>query len=389
MRRLISRVYNPTIAFAGVTESQEANLVQALRSICIPMLLAAFCAGPAFSQAVNATLVGTITDVGCGMVPRAKVTITEMKTGVSQRADTARAMEAVLTEELPLGVNRNFQTLLELVPGTTESTFQHSQFFNASSSLQTNLNGQARMGNDYQIEGIDNNERTGLLQILIPPAESIQMVSVSTTNHDPELGRASGASSGLANHMARFLLGIPANVGRDVNTYFPALRAWQLSLFAADNWQVSPRLTVNLGARWEFYPPATPAFPGGFSNYDFNKNDLVIAGVGDNPMNLGMVTHDKYFAPRVGIAYRLSPNIVIRTGFGLSYAPYPDNTYAYNYPVRANNSYQTAGVGTKGVDTASQYDLNSGFILARPPFLRRLLPHHVLHLEQSHGRPGR
>jgi len=113
----------------------------------------------------------------------------------TERADTGRTMEAVMMEELPLGVNRNIQTLLELVPGTTESTFQHSQFFNASSSLQTNVNGQARMGNNYQIEGIDNNERTGLLQILIPPAESIQQVSVSTTNHDPELGRASGAVS--------------------------------------------------------------------------------------------------------------------------------------------------------------------------------------------------
>src|ERR1035438_8099531 len=49
------------------------------------------------------------------------------------------------------------------------------------------------MGNNYQIEGIDNNEKTGLLQILISPAEAIQTVSVSTTNHDPELGRSTGA----------------------------------------------------------------------------------------------------------------------------------------------------------------------------------------------------
>src|SRR5260370_1503000 len=94
---------------------------------------------------------------------------------------------------MPLGVNRNFQTLLDLVPGTSTETFQHSQFFNASSSLQPNVNGQPRMGNNYQIEGIDNNERTGLLQILISPSEAIQQVSISTSNHDPELGRATGA----------------------------------------------------------------------------------------------------------------------------------------------------------------------------------------------------
>jgi len=66
------------------------------------------------------------------------------------------------------------------VPGTTRATFQHSQFFNASSSLQTEVNGHhAALGNNYQIEGIDNNERTGLLQIIVTPLEAIQTVDVS------------------------------------------------------------------------------------------------------------------------------------------------------------------------------------------------------------------
>jgi len=104
----------------------------------------------------------------------------------TDRADTGRKMETVLLADSPLGVNRNFQTLLNLVPGTTPAAFQHSQFFNASSSLQTEVNGQLRMGNNYQIEGIDDNERTGLLQILIPPIEAIQTRS-HTINMPPEL----------------------------------------------------------------------------------------------------------------------------------------------------------------------------------------------------------
>ena len=73
------------------------------------------------------------------------------------------------------------------------ATFQHSQFFNAASTLQTEANGIPRMGNLYQIEGIDDDERTGLLQIIIPPAESIQTVDISTNNFEAELGRAIGA----------------------------------------------------------------------------------------------------------------------------------------------------------------------------------------------------
>ncbi len=110
----------------------------------------------------------------------------------TDRADISTTISSVQTASLPLSDNRNFQSLLNLVPGTTPATFQHSQFFNAESSLQTEVNGQPRFGNEYQIEGIDDDERTGLLQILIPPEEAIQTVEVSTSNYDPELGRATG-----------------------------------------------------------------------------------------------------------------------------------------------------------------------------------------------------
>jgi hypothetical protein len=143
--------------------------------------------------------------------------------------------------------------------------------------------------------------------------------------------------------MASFLLDVPYKEGRDVNSYFPALRQWQVFAYGADNWQISAKLTVNLGLRWEYYVPPTPAFPGGFSNYDFTRNELIIAGVGGNPMNMGLQSRFKYFAPRLGIAYRLDDKTVIRTGFGISYTPFPDNNWAYNYPVRSNNLYTSNG----------------------------------------------
>jgi hypothetical protein len=90
-------------------------------------------------------------------------------------------------------VNRNYQSLLDLVPGTTPATFDHSQFYNAASSLQTESNGQMRQANNYQIEGVDNNERARNLQVLVPPAEAIQTVDISTSNHDSEPGFGGGA----------------------------------------------------------------------------------------------------------------------------------------------------------------------------------------------------
>jgi hypothetical protein len=163
---------------------------------------------------------------------------------------------------------------------------------------------------------------------------------------------ADTAGTNVANDIASFLLDQPTEVGRDLNTFFPAYRDWWFFAFVSDKWQATPKMTVDLGVRWEFYPPATPKSAGGFSNYNPVNNTLVIAGVSGNPSNLGMPTQYKYFAPRTGVSYRLRNNTVVRTGFGISYTPFPDNTYAYDYPVRANLSY--SNVGTSSYTPAQQ-----------------------------------
>ena len=155
-----------------------------------------------------------------------------------------------------------------------------------------------------------------------------------------------GAKTGFGNDWASFLLDQPSQVGRDLASDFPTYRAWQVFAFVQDKWVTTPKLTLDLGVRWEFYPPGTPRFPGLFSNYDLDNNSLVIAGIGGNLLDLGMAKRYKYFAPRFGLAYRLSQSTVVRTGFGISYTPFPDNKYAYdNFPVKQNNTYSPAGNG--------------------------------------------
>ncbi len=171
-----------------------------------------------------------------------------------------------------------------------------------------------------------------------------------------------GPSPSFANNFASVLLDAPGSVGRDLNTYFPAYRAWQAFLYAGDKWQVTPKLTMTLGLRWEFYPPATPQFPGGFSNYDGATNSLVIAGVGGNPMNLGMMQKYHDFAPRLGLAYRLTDKDVLRGGFGMTYQPFEDNTYAYNFPVKQNNAFSSlSGFGPALLPGGNPATLEQGF----------------------------
>lgn len=111
----------------------------------------------------------------------------------TDRADTGRLIEGRQVAELPLGFGRNFQGLLVTVPGATRPFRPHSEFFNPQDSLSSQVNGQSRLSNNVQIEGIDNNYRIGVLNMLIPSADAIEGVSVSTSNFNAELGRAAGA----------------------------------------------------------------------------------------------------------------------------------------------------------------------------------------------------
>ena len=83
--------------------------------------------------------------------------------------------------------------MLVTVPGATRPFRPHSQFFNSQDSLSTEINGQPRMANNTLIEGLDNNQKTGLLSVIIPAADALETVSVSTSNYDAEFGRSGGA----------------------------------------------------------------------------------------------------------------------------------------------------------------------------------------------------
>jgi len=141
-----------------------------------------------------------------------------------------------------------------------------------------------------------------------------------------------------ANDMGSFLLDMPTTgSGRDFSGTFPTYRAWYFFPYVSDQWQVNSKLTMDIGLRWEIYPPGLPAFPGQFSNYIPSNNTLVVGGVGGNPNNGGLVNHMNYLAPRFGLAYRLTEKTVLRTGIGLSYTPFEDNTYINNnYPTKGN-----------------------------------------------------
>jgi Carboxypeptidase regulatory-like domain len=147
--------------------------------------------------------------------------------------------------------------------------------------------------------------------------------------------------SSFANQFASFLLGDPNSVARGYANVFPALRQNQLFVYFGDKWQAGPKLTINVGLRWEYYGPPTPHFAGGFSNYIPSTNSLELAGIGVVPRNMGLQPDYKNWGPRFGVDYRINSNSVVRAGFGMSTLPWNIDLFAYNYPIEPTQSYSS------------------------------------------------
>jgi hypothetical protein len=143
-----------------------------------------------------------------------------------------------------------------------------------------------------------------------------------------------------ANAYAQFLLGLSDNTQKGEQYILMTGREWQFGWYAQDRWQVSKKLTVSLGLRYELYPLMTRAAGKGIERYDATTNDVYMGGYGDVPVDAGISVSHKLFAPKVGLAYRIDDKTVVRAGYGLNYDPLPFSRPLRGfYPLTINNNY--------------------------------------------------
>lgn len=174
----------------------------------------------------------------------------------------------------------------------------------------------------------------------------------------------------FANSFAAFLLDVPNQSGRDFPFVFPARRELIWNFYVQDKWQVSQKLTLDIGVRLERERGSRPRFAGGFSNYNPTNNTLELAGLGDVPINIAKSNNN--WGPRLGIAYRFNEKSVIRTGFGISF--FPRRMGQYNFPILQNNGYPAANAFvpsavtmTTGFPAFSPFVTPQNGIITNPP----------------------
>jgi len=123
-------------------------------------------------------------------------------------------------------------------------------------------------------------------------------------------------------------------------------RSWEPSGFIQDDWRITPRITLNLGLRYDIWTPVKDA-KNDEANY-ITSNLSSPSGAtftqllaSSNP-TVGVNTDYKDFAPRFGFAATVRNGTVVRGAFGISYFPVNTlNTFGIDNP-----PYSTASTST-------------------------------------------
>jgi hypothetical protein len=143
---------------------------------------------------------------------------------------------------------------------------------------------------------------------------------------------------GLASLLVGFGSGsIPTGTGVSTqNVYY--------AVYFQDDFRVTSRLTLNLGVRWEYETPRTERYNRSVRGFAYNtpsplkvpgydlRGGMLYAGVGGVPR--GLFDGDwNNFSPRLGFAYSLNKETVVRGGYSLSYIPIVTNLITSGYTV--------------------------------------------------------
>ena len=201
-----------------------------------------------------------------------------------------------------------------------------------------------------------------------------------TTASDFNNARSTTSATGDA--FGDFLLGMPSTTDVTIGPAGGFLSKTNYSFYVQDSWKVNARLTVNLGLRYDHFgffdemngrmgagnfatgkivvpdgslPLVQPAFQQ-FSDRYVEASKLGLPSTLVQPNS-----HD--FAPRLGVAYRVTPTLVVRAGFGIYSADLTHNEFSdsYNSPPFIRRAQLT-----RTLLISQRVDVNSLFTFQNP-----------------------
>ena len=242
--------------------------------------------------------------------------------------------------------------------------------------------------------------------------------TAATTLYDPNSTPATPQGTPQTGHNLGNLFIGSARYQNNLNRKFFYFRGKEYAAYIQDNWKVSPRLTLNLGLRWEYWPfykekngilsgfnPRDKALVLGAPIEDFYATGNSVPSLVNRLRELGMQVQSyqeaglpsnfatagkRDFGPRAGFAWRAGEgarSFVIRGGYSVSFFPVP----VFTFVDRMFTNTPTAGAFNFNLNNSAQSpDGKPNYLLrAAPPVVMGVNSRDVVSVEKAQGiNPG-
>jgi hypothetical protein len=171
-RNLLPGTYDMTLSFSGFKEVRQSDVIV---------------------SAGNPKRADVTLEIGAA---QDSVTVTaDAATLRTEKSDLGTELNSKQVTSLPLNQYRNYQSLLNLVPGATPVQFQNAEIDTPGRSLRTWVNGTQPNSNTTRVDGaVSVNVWLPHHAGYIQPVETVETVNIATNNFDADIGMAGGAA---------------------------------------------------------------------------------------------------------------------------------------------------------------------------------------------------
>ena len=191
-------------------------------------------------------------------------------------------------------------------------------------------------------------------------------------NFSPNQTALPGFTDQTGNAFASFLLGAVNSASNNIAALNDGFRGPYHALWIQDDFKVTPRLTMNLGFRWEIITPFYER-TGRMSYIDLSQPDPAAGNLNGvlTFKNRPTTTFWGEVGPRLGIAYQVSNRMVVRLGYAMMNTPPTTNNWGYGGFTSGYNANITVPAGS----SPTGFALDPSMYLGQPfPGLGYTLP---------------
>ena len=193
-----------------------------------------------------------------------------------------------------------------------------------------------------------------------------------SVNPTASISGVNSAAASTGDSYASFLLGGVQSSGTTIQTFgVTGGRYHPFAPYVADNWKVTPKLTLNLGLRWDYLPPYTEtkdrwSFLNPNITNTITGNPGMMQFAGNHGAGIScncrtpVETYWKNWGPRLGLSYQYDDKTVVHAGFGLFYSHGGGvGGRAGSFQGTGANGYSASASPTSELASAPSYWLNN------------------------------